>query len=84
MESIMKKFLITAATLVMLSGPSFAEASTETQDKMFEMRMQFMSMTNQMIDGQVAMLNQQMAMLTNFQKVLKQMMDNESQSHRAQ
>jgi hypothetical protein len=79
----MKKFLITTAALVMMSTASFAEASQETQDKMYEMRMQFMTMTNQMIDGQMEMMKQHMSMLTNFQKLLKQMMDNESESHRA-
>jgi hypothetical protein len=79
----MKKFLLTTAALMMLSSASMAEASLETQDKLFEMRMQFMTMTSQMIDGQMEMLKQHMAMLSNFQKVLKQQMENESESHRA-
>jgi hypothetical protein len=78
----MKKFLITAATLAMLSTASLADASTETMDKMYEMRMQFMTMSSQMVDAEMEMLKQHMAMLSNYQKVLKQMMENESQSHK--
>jgi hypothetical protein len=79
----MKKFVLAAATLVMLSTASMAEASLETMNRMFEMRMQFMTMSSQMIDAQMEMLKQQMTMLSNFQKVLKQQMENESESHRA-
>jgi cytochrome c556 len=77
----MKKILITVATLAMLSTAAFAETSEENRNRMFEMRMQFMHMSDDMVSGQMEMLKQHMAMLSNFQKVLKQMMENESSSH---
>jgi opacity protein-like surface antigen len=76
-----KKFLIAAATLAMLSTASFADQNTENQNKMDEMRHQFMVMTDQMINGQMEMLKMHEAMLSNYQKLLKQMMENESSSH---
>ncbi len=74
----MKKYLIAAATLAMLSTASFADQNTENMNKMDEMRMQFMKMTDQMMNDQMSMLKMQEAMLTNYQRILKQMMENES------
>jgi hypothetical protein len=78
----MKKLVLATVTLVMMSTASFADASLETMNRMYEMRMQFMKMTDQMVDGQMQMLKQQEMMLSNFQKLLKQMMENESSSHK--
>jgi phosphotransacetylase len=70
----MKKLFITVATLALLSTASFADQNTENANKMDEMRRQFMTMTDQMIDGQMQMLKMNEAMLSNYQRVLKQMM----------
>ena len=77
----MKKLFITATTLVLLSTASFAEKPTESTAKMEEMRHSFMVMTDQMMDSQMEMLKMQEQMLTNYKKLLKQMMENESNSH---
>jgi hypothetical protein len=77
----MKKFLIATVTLVMLSSASFAETSTENRARMEEMHHQFMMMTDQMIETQMQTLKMQENMLTNFQRLLKQMMENESSTH---
>jgi energy-converting hydrogenase Eha subunit H len=79
----MKKLLITAAALAMLAIPSFAQEKnrSETEKMRFEMRMQFMKMSDDMINGQMAMLKMHETMLTNYQRILKQMMENESSSH---
>ena len=74
----MKKLFITGAALVLLSTASFADQNTENANKMDEMRKQFMVMTDQMIDGQMQMMKMNEAMLTNYQKLLKQMMENET------
>jgi hypothetical protein len=73
----MKKLLITATALVLMSTASFADQNTENANKMDEMRMQFMKMTNEMVSGQMEMMKMHEAMLTNYQKLLKQMMENE-------
>jgi hypothetical protein len=77
----MKKLFLTATTLVLLTSVSFAETPTENRAKMEEMRHSFMVMTDQMMDSQMEMLKQQEQMLTNYKKLLKQMMENESSSH---
>ena len=77
----MKKFFITAATLVLLSTASFADQNTENANKMAEMRHQFLTMTDQMMTDQMSMLKMQENMLTNYQRLLKQMMENESGAH---
>ncbi len=77
----MKKFVLATVTLVMLSSASFAETSEENRNRMAAMRMEFMKMTEQMVDGQMQMLKQHEMMLTGFQKLLKQMMENETSSH---
>jgi hypothetical protein len=77
----MKKLLIAAATLAMLSTASLADQNTENENRMYEMRHQFMMMTDQMLSGQMEMLKMHEAMLSNYQKLLKQMMENESSSH---
>jgi hypothetical protein len=77
----MKKLFITGATLVLLSTASFADQNTENANKMDEMRRQFMVMTDQMIDGQMQMMKMNEAMLSNYQKLLKQMMENDEGGH---
>lgn len=77
----MKKLFITATTLVLLSTASFAEKPTESTERMDAMRHSFMVMTQQLMDSQMEMLKTQETMLTNYQKLLKQMMENESSSH---
>ncbi len=77
----MKKIMITVATFAMLSTAAFAETSEENRNRMYEMRMQFMHMSDDMVTGQMEMLKMHMNMLSNFQKLLKQMMENESSSH---
>lgn len=73
----MKKLFMTVTTLVLLSTASFADQNTENANKMAEMRMQFMKMTTEMVDGQMQMMKMHEAMLSNYQKLLKQMMENE-------
>jgi hypothetical protein len=73
----MKKFFLTAATFALLSTASFADQNTENANRMNEMRRAFMAMTDQMINSQMDMLKTHEAMLTNYQKLLKQMMENE-------
>ena len=77
----MKKLLLAGAALAMLSTASFADQNTENMNKMDEMRKQFMMMTDQMMTDQMSMLKMQESMITNYQKLLKQMMENESSSH---
>lgn len=77
----MKKLVIAATTLVLLSTASFADQNTENQLKMDEMRKQFFMMTDQMMNDQMSMLKMQEGMLTNYQKLLKQMMENDMGSH---
>jgi predicted site-specific integrase-resolvase len=77
----MKKLFITGATLVLLSTASFADQNTENQNKMDAMRKQFFMMTDQMMNDQMSMLKMQESMLTNYQKLLKQMMENDSGAH---
>ena len=77
----MKKFLIVAAALAVFSTASFADQNTENENKMMEMRHSFMVMTDQMMDSQMEMLKQQENMLTNYKKLLKQMMENDMGSH---
>ncbi len=76
----MKKLLITAATLAMFAVPSFAQDQnrSETEKMRFEMRMEFMRMTDQMIEDEIATSQMQMKRLTAYQRILKKMMENES------
>ena len=74
----MKKLFIAATTFVLLSTASFAETPTENRDKMEAMHHHFMMMTQKMMNSEMAMLKKQEAMLTNYQKLLKQMMENET------
>jgi ABC-type transport system involved in cytochrome bd biosynthesis fused ATPase/permease subunit len=73
----MKKLFMTVTAVVLLSTASFADQNTENANRMAEMRMQFMKMTNDMVSGQMEMMKMHEAMLTNYQKLLKQMMENE-------
>jgi hypothetical protein len=76
MEIHMKKLLITVATISALSTASFAQSARTDNDK--KMRHQFMEMTEQMVNSQMEMLKIHSAMLTNYQRLLKQMMENET------
>ncbi len=71
----MKKFALAAVTLALISSASFAEQNTEIERKMSGMRQEFMAMTEQMIEGQMEMMKMNEAILTNYQRVLKQMME---------
>jgi hypothetical protein len=78
----MKKLLLTAVTLVALSTASFADQNTENMNAMAAKRAHhFMMMTQAMMKHEMAMLKQQEAMLNNYQKQLKQMLDNDMGSH---
>lgn len=77
----MKKLFLAAATLVMLSTASFADQNSENANRMEEMRRQFFSMTDQMLTDQMNMLKMQETMLTAYQRLLRQMMQNENSSN---
>jgi hypothetical protein len=77
----MRKLLYTTATLLVLATPSFADQNTENETKMMEMRKSFFQMTDQMMNDQMSMLKMQETMLTNYQKLLKQMMENDMGEH---
>ena len=77
----MKTLILAAATLVALSTASFADQNTENKNMMDEMRKARFSMMEQMMNDQMASLKMQETMLTNYQKILKQMMENELNSH---
>jgi Ni/Co efflux regulator RcnB len=66
----MKKIMISAAAVAMLATASIADAKSKANMTHY----QFMLATQQMI-------NKQKEMLRNYEKVLKQMMENESSSH---
>jgi CHASE1-domain containing sensor protein len=61
----MKKLAITALTIVVLSTSALAQTADKESTK--KMRMEFMQMTEQLIEAQ-------MSMLSNYQKILKRMM----------
>lgn len=78
----MKKLILTAATLVALSTVSFADQNTENMNAMDAKRVHhFMMMTQSMMKHEMAMLKQQEAMISNYQRLLKQMMENDMGSH---
>jgi hypothetical protein len=77
----MRKLFISVATLALLSTASFADQNTENANKMDELRRQYFMITMNMIESQMAMMKQQQDVLTNFQRVLKQAMENESGGH---
>ena len=77
----MKKLLLTVATLAMMSTATLADQNSENANRMMELRRQFFSMTDQMLTDQMNMLKMQEAMLTNYQRLLKQMMQNENSSN---
>ena len=77
----MKKLILAVATLAALSTASFADQNTENKNMMDEMRKQRFSMMEQMMSDQMASLKMQEAMLTSYQRILKQMMENELNSH---
>ena len=77
----MRKLLYTAAALLVLATPSFADQNTENEAKMMEMRKAFYSMTDQMMNDQMSMMKMQENMLTNYQKLLKRMMENDMGEH---
>ena len=74
----MKKIFVTVATLALLSTTALADQNSENAMRMEEMRKQFFMMTDQMMNDQMSILKMQETMLTNYQKLLKQMMENES------
>ena len=77
----MKKFVIATVTLVMLSTAAFADQNLENMNKMDAARIhRFMVMTHKMMNSEMAMLKQQEAMLSNYQRLLKQMMENDTSS----
>ncbi len=61
----MKKLAITALTIAVLSTSALAQTADKESTK--KMRMEFMQMTEQLIESQ-------MSMLSNYQKLLKRMM----------
>lgn len=73
----MKKLLLSATAIVFLSTASFAEQNTEPQAKMDGMRHTFMEVTDQMINSQMEMLKIHEAMLSNYQKLVRQMIEND-------
>lgn len=77
----MKKLILAVATLAALSTASFADQNTENKNMMDEMRKARFSMMEQMMSDQMASLKMQEAMLTSYQRILKQMMENELNSH---
>ena len=77
----MKKLLLAVATLAMMSTATLADQNSENANRMMELRRQFFSMTDQMLTDQMNMLKMQEAMLTNYQRLLKQMMQNENSSN---
>jgi hypothetical protein len=80
-EFFMKKIILAAATLAVMSSVSLADQNTENMNKMDEMRKMKFEMMMQMNDNTMEMLKKQEAMLTNYQKLLKTMMENELNSH---
>jgi hypothetical protein len=77
----MKKFILAAATLALISSVSLAEQSPENMNRVEEMRKMKFEMMMQMNESHMEMLKMQEAMLSNWQKLLKNMMENELNSH---
>lgn len=77
----MKKLIIVVATLASMSTMAFADQNSENANRMQELRNSFMEMTNQMMDDEIMMNQMQMKRLTAYQRVLKQMMENENSSN---
>lgn len=77
----MKKLILAAATLAALSTASFADQNSENANMMAKMRMERFAMIEQMMNDQMASLKMQEAMLTSYQRILKQMMQNENSSN---
>lgn len=74
----MKKFLMATATLAMLSTAVLADQNTENMNKMDELRKMKYSMMMEMNEALMESLKKQEAMLSNYQKILKTMMENET------
>ncbi len=72
----MKKFIAAIVLASALSAPAFAE-STEHSIKVEEMRRMFYQMTDQMMEDQMNIMKMQVASLTNYQRLLRQMMEND-------
>ena len=77
----MKKLLLAVATLALLSTSSFADMNLENSNRLEAKRHAFFMKTQKMMNEEMAMLKKQEAMLTNYQKLLKQMMENDMGSH---
>lgn len=73
----MKKLILAAVTVVALSVPALADQNTENALQMDEQRRHFYAMTDEMIEGELQMVKMRQAMLTNYQRLLKQMMEAE-------
>lgn len=76
----MKKLILAVATLAALSTASFADQNTENKNMMDAMRKERFAMMEQMINDQMASMKMQEKMLTSYQRILKQMMENELNS----
>ena len=77
----MKKLILAVATLAALSTASFADQNTENRNMMDAMRKERFAMMEQMMNDQMESLKMQEKMLTSYQRILKQMMENELNSH---
>ncbi len=77
----MKKLILAVATLAALSTASFADQNTENMNMMDAMRKERFAMMEQMMNDQMESLKMQEKMLTSYQRILKQMMENELNSH---
>lgn len=73
----MKKLILAAVTVVSLAIPALADQNTENALRMDEQRRNFYAMTNDMIEGELQMAKMHVAMLTNYQRLLRQMMEAE-------
>ena len=76
----MKKLILAVATLAALSTASFADQNTENMNMMDAMRKERFAMMEQMMNDQMESLKMQEKMLTSYQRILKQMMENELNS----
>lgn len=62
----MKKFLIAAAALAVLTTASFADQNSENANAMAKKRMEFFTMTDKMLTDQMATLKHQEEMISAY------------------
>ena len=74
----MKKLFLAVAAIAVLSTASFADQNAENANAMEKKRMEFFMTTDKMLTDQMAMLKHQEEMISAYQKLLKQMMENEN------